>query len=206
MEGRDDASRHRAADAEGIADRDDPVAHAGLGRIAELDEGQGLFRRDLENREIGCGVLANDGRGIFGAVGQNDGDRINGRALCARCHHVIIGDDIAIGGNDEARAQRLRLPGLRPPPAATIAEAEEIAKGRTSERVLHLNALIRGNVDHGRLETFDHVGETAGSATRRGGGALVLGGLRDDVRAGGYGEGRATHQKRRSDCISITHV
>ncbi len=45
--------------------------------IAEVDEGKRLVRRDLEHREIGGGVAADQLGGIFGAVGQGDGDRFD---------------------------------------------------------------------------------------------------------------------------------
>jgi hypothetical protein len=44
---RNDAGRHRAAEAEGIADGDDPITDARL-FVGELDEREGLRRLDLQ--------------------------------------------------------------------------------------------------------------------------------------------------------------
>ena len=49
---RDDAGGHRAAEAEGIADRDHPVADARR-LIGEFHEGEVLLAVDLDQREIG---------------------------------------------------------------------------------------------------------------------------------------------------------
>jgi hypothetical protein len=83
---------------------------------------------------------------------------------------VIIGNDIAICRDQKARSQRLRLPRLGG------AAAKHLAKGCAGERVLHLDALPGGNIDHGGLQTLDHVGKAARRATG-GNIALVLRGL-----------------------------
>ena len=54
---RDDAGRHRAAEAERIADRDHPVADPRL-VIGELDVGKVVLAVDLDQREIGLRIGA----------------------------------------------------------------------------------------------------------------------------------------------------
>src|SRR3546814_4474115 len=61
MHRRDDSRRHRRADPERIVDRDHPVADTRVARIAELDIGQ-VAGLDLEHREVGLGVAADDAR------------------------------------------------------------------------------------------------------------------------------------------------
>jgi hypothetical protein len=41
----------------------------------ELHEREGLGTGDLQHREVGLGILADQLGGIFGAVGHRDGDR-----------------------------------------------------------------------------------------------------------------------------------
>ena len=71
--GRDDAGRHRAAEAEGIADGDDPVADADI-VLGELDVGELAVGIDLEEREVGLLVDADDLGVVLGAVVEDDGD------------------------------------------------------------------------------------------------------------------------------------
>ena len=66
---RDDAGGDGAAKAVGIADGDDPVADPRLGAVAPVDEGQ-VAALDLQQREVGRLVAADDPRRIFLAVGR----------------------------------------------------------------------------------------------------------------------------------------
>ncbi len=61
--GRDDAGRHRAVEAERVADGHHAVAHLHLGRRAERDRGQ-RGGRDvrLQQRDVGGGVGADHPR------------------------------------------------------------------------------------------------------------------------------------------------
>jgi hypothetical protein len=65
----DDPGRHGAADAERIADRHHPVADPSAGGVAEAHERQ-VGGVDLEQREVGRGVAADQTRFIFLAVGS----------------------------------------------------------------------------------------------------------------------------------------
>src|SRR5207253_8253653 len=92
-------------DAIGIADRDHPVADARLGAVAPLDERQ-FLAVDLEERQIRSFVATDDSRGIFMAVGGGDGDGIDRSGAGEPLDQMVVGDDVAVGRNDEARAQR----------------------------------------------------------------------------------------------------
>src|SRR5262245_55766771 len=97
--GRDDAGRHRAAEAEGIADRQYPIADPGAVGIAKGYIGQGRRRADLEQGQVRLLVGADDLRRIVLAVGQRDLDV--GRVI----DHVVVGYDVARRIDDEARAE-----------------------------------------------------------------------------------------------------
>ena len=78
-DGRHDARGHRIGKTVGIADRDHPVADAQLPVIAELDGRQRLVGLDLEQRDVGCRIRA-DQLGVEAApVGQFDRDLLGVR-------------------------------------------------------------------------------------------------------------------------------
>ena len=94
-------TRHRAAEPERVADRHHPVADVHVGGAAELDGLQLLVRRDLQKRDVGLGVLADQLRLELGAVVQIDLD------LLGAIDHVVVGDDQAfLAVDDEAGAER----------------------------------------------------------------------------------------------------
>ena len=104
---RDDARRHRAAEAERIADRDHPVADANLGIIGEIDVGELAAAIDLEDREIGLGVGADQlGIELLAVIGD-DGEGL------AAVDDVVVGDEIAVLGDEEAGALRHRTRAAR---------------------------------------------------------------------------------------------
>ncbi len=71
--------------------------------VAELDEGQIVAGVDLEDREIGLRVGADDLGRPARAVSQENLD------LVGALDDVIVGDDDAVGADDEAGAEALRL-------------------------------------------------------------------------------------------------
>ena len=102
--GGDDAGGHGAAKAEGIADSDHPVANARI-LVSELDGGKCLAIgvNDLEQGQIGLGIGADD-LGLPGlAVIGLDPD------LGGVLDDVVVGDDVTIGRDEEARAHGLAL-------------------------------------------------------------------------------------------------
>ena len=88
---RHDAGGHGAAQAERIADRHHRLADAHLGGVAELDVRQRLVALDLEHREVGLLVAAQQLGRELAAVGQGDGD------LLGLAGDVVVGDDEADG-------------------------------------------------------------------------------------------------------------
>src|SRR6202171_3132190 len=84
----DDARRHRAAEAERIADRDHPFAEAQFVGIAELHRDQRLYRFEFQHREIGLLVGADQLGLDLGAVIHDDIDLVG------------IRDDVIVGHDD----------------------------------------------------------------------------------------------------------
>src|SRR4029079_4374396 len=115
--GRDDTGRHRAAEAERIADRDHPVAEAQLVGVAELYGDQRLRRLDLQHGEVGLLVDANQVGLDLGAVVEDDVDLVGVR------DDVVVGDDDASGVDDEAGAERVGLAGRVVTALAALAAA-----------------------------------------------------------------------------------
>ena len=66
--------------------------------IADLDHGQ-VGRVDLDHRDVGLRIGANDLRREFALVGEPDENLVSG------AHHVGVGEDQAVGADDEAGAQ-----------------------------------------------------------------------------------------------------
>ena len=98
---RDDAGGHRAAEAERIADGDDPFAQPQLVGIAELHRLERLVGMHAKQREIALGILADEVRLELGAVIENDAD------LVGVGDDVIVGHDQAGRIDDEAGAERV---------------------------------------------------------------------------------------------------
>ena len=90
-----DPAGHRAAEAEGIADRDNPVARARLAAVAEFDIGEGLAPVHLEHSKVGLRIGADEICLVFSAIGHRHGDFFH-RAAPGRADNVVVGDDIAI--------------------------------------------------------------------------------------------------------------
>ncbi len=174
---RDDAGGGGAAEAEGIADRDDPVADAGAVGVAERDRRQRLLRLDLEQGEVGLGVATGELGLEAGAVMERDHD------LVGLVDHVVVGDDVTLRVDHEARTGRVHL-ARRAFAAAGHLPAEEALEElahlrivRVGRAAVHAHAgrcrlgLARGgDVDHRRLHLLDQVGEVRRAAARGRGG------------------------------------
>ena len=111
---------------------------------------------------------------------------------------MIVGHDVTVGRDDEARAERLAFTILRLAVLLAATAVEHALERRASERVaagLNLDTLTRRDIDHGRLQLFGQIGETFGRpGTRHNArdlGIVVLGDLRSG-RKPGEGEGSAT--------------
>src|SRR5262249_33250026 len=109
---RDDAGGDAAAEAERVADGDNPFAQPQLVRIAEAHRLERLVRLDPQQGEVGLLIPADDLGLEPRAVVENDGDLVGFR------DDVIVGDDDAGRIDDEAGAERIdaaraALAGLR---------------------------------------------------------------------------------------------
>ena len=135
-ERRNDALRHRLADAERIADGDDEIADLERVGIAKLEHREILAALELQHREIGARIAQHDLRLELALVGERDLHL--GHAL----DHVIVGDDEARRIDDDARAERL----LHPLVLASLA-AEETAEDRIVEQRIARHRLDAGGVD-----------------------------------------------------------
>ena len=151
--------------------RDHPVAEADLVAVAELDRGERLRRFELQHREIGLLVDADQLGLDLGAVVEDDVD------LVGIGDDVVVGDDDAGGVDDEARAERIGLArlelaalvaALAGRPAAVLEEVvEEFLERRARRQLRHRAALVgldrlRGrDVDDGVDHLLGNVGDAA---------------------------------------------
>ncbi len=165
MKRRDDPRGHGAAKPVGIADGDDPVATRTRVESPKLTNGK-IAALDLEQGEVGRRIAADDARRIFLAVGQDDRDAVDRSGAAGALDEMVVGDDIAVGRNDEARSSEpvSRVGGLgvagdwpwpggvapcgaSPPPKRRKNSSNGSACWRTATR------LLGRVVDHRRLET-----------------------------------------------------
>ncbi|MNO74942.1 hypothetical protein D3C76_659620 [compost metagenome] len=114
-------------EAERRADRQHPLADLELVGIAEL-EGRQVLGLDLQHSHVAARIGADQLGLVLAAVGQAHEN------LVGVGHHMVIGQDVAITGNDEARAQGLRLALAAATGSATLvardAALEEVAEHR----------------------------------------------------------------------------
>ncbi len=94
---RDDAGGDGFAEAERIADRDDPIADARL-MLGEFHVREGLVGVDLDEGNVGLRVGADDLGLVFGAIVGGD---LHGLGVF---DDVVIGHRVAVGRNEEPRA------------------------------------------------------------------------------------------------------
>src|SRR5262245_5585863 len=104
VNGADEAAGERLLEAKRAPDRDHRIAHLDVARIAERQWVQDRRRRvDLDHREVGRRVAADD-RGLVGAaVPAPDRNRV--RVV----DHVLVRDDVPVGVDHEAGALSLGL-------------------------------------------------------------------------------------------------
>ncbi|BAQ44521.1 hypothetical protein Maq22A_c05755 [Methylobacterium aquaticum] len=200
--GRDDAGGDGAAQAERVADCHDPVADLRRA-VGELHVGKGSPVGDLEERQVGLRIGADDLGRQGAAVVERDLDRLG------VVHDVVVGDHVAVGRDEEARPLRRAAAVTRRAlhaaahaaahaAGAALAEAaEELAQLRRHVLEVLLAAallVVRGVVlqlhlhrDHARLHPVDDRREAA----RR-----VLGGGDRGLRQG-LGIGRAARGQER---------
>ena len=111
--GADDAERDGMAEAEGIADGQDPLADLQCVRVGQFDEGKRFIAIDLRYGHIRGRIGPNHFRFQFLAVGQCHFDH----AIFGIADEVVVGQQVPIRGNDEAGALDALCP--RRSPAVT---------------------------------------------------------------------------------------
>src|SRR4051794_8101922 len=187
-----DARGDGVLEAERAADRDRAVADLDAVRVGERQRVQlGLGRVDLDDGDVGRRVGADDLRARGLAVGEGDGDR--GRAV----DDVLVGGDVAVRVDHEARALGLRL--LTGAVAVAIAAAELVGAGARGLADLDVD-------DAGVRLAIDLVDGEAAARLHGGGGVRGRGrrreGGRRRRRAPGLGEavdGGAAGARRQGD-------
>ncbi len=102
----DNAHRHRLSDAEGISDGENNVAHFQLVAVAKRDGGQ-IGRVNLQNRDVGLRIRADDFGGVFFFAVVTEGHL----DFLLAAHDVVGGEDVAVRRNDDAGAEDLFLLG-----------------------------------------------------------------------------------------------
>ena len=184
---RDDAGRHRSAEAERVAHGEHPIADPRV-VARELDKREGLaVGLDLEQGHVGARIGAHHGGGIFRSVFHRYRD-----FLCL-FDHVIVGHDEAVGRDEEAGALSKARRRLRRRAGHAFAELlEEIVErvvlgqvGKARDLLVVLGDLgiaLDVDADHGGAHLLHEIGE--GDRRRAKGrlNGLGLGGLGDGER------------------------
>ncbi len=155
--GADDAGGDRVLQAERLADRGHPFADLELVGIADrhLGQSRGL---DLEQGDVGALVGADDLGLEFALVGQLHRD------FAGIVDDVGVGQHVAVGGQDEARAGRLLLEvartrlAARDLPEAAKEFVERVVLGNVGHR-LAARRLRDVDADHRRALLLVELGE-----------------------------------------------
>src|SRR6184192_721241 len=111
---RDDPDGHRAIEAEGVADRDRPLADAELVGVAELRDRQQRRRIHLEHGEVGLRIATHELRGELPPVREAHGD------VLSVLDDVVVRQDVSFGIHDHARAARARVLARTPAEEALV--------------------------------------------------------------------------------------
>ena len=137
------------AQPEWAADGDGPIADPRLG-VGELDERQ-IVRLDLQQGEVGLRIAANQ-LGFKGAtVLEANANRIG------TGDHVVVGHDVAVGRNGEARADASHLALMRTPLAVLPMAMAKTLSAIVVEEPLELPVARRlvGSCRHRTYASFD---------------------------------------------------
>lgn len=161
--GADDAHSNRLADAHGVANGEDHIAHEDAVAIGELDVGEagGL---DFEEGDIGAGIAPDDLGAEFALVVEADHDLVCDFAGLVG-HDVIIGEDVAVCGYDDAGAEAvgefalfelplILLRGLR----HAVKAAQQLFKGILGAAAHDAHHACAGDRDDRRAYLCEHGG------------------------------------------------
>ena len=127
---RHDARGYRLLVAERRADRHDPLAHVELGGVPDLDRGElgGVGVLELDDGKVARSIVAHELGLVGGAV-------VHGHhVLIVAIDHVVVGEDMALGIEHNARTNAARVVRL---------------VGRLRKRAILAAARSGGNGNHG---------------------------------------------------------
>ncbi|MFM1943697.1 MAG: hypothetical protein RI897_2679 [Verrucomicrobiota bacterium] len=154
----DDALGDRLADAEGVADGEDDIADEDEVTIGERGMGE-VVGVDFEHGYIGFGVTSDDfGFVFFAGVFEGDFDFIGA------INDVVVGEDVAIGGDDDTGAEATLFEGARGLGHAPESVAEEALEGGVIKERHHAGVIGAADgfagedIDHGWRGFLDHGG------------------------------------------------
>jgi len=162
--GADDTGGDRVIEAEGRTDGQDPFTDLELIGIAQLEGGQ-VLGVDFQQGHVGTGIRADQLGGVITAVGQPYQD------LVGIGDHMVVGQDVAIGRDDEARPQGLGLLLLATGTARHLRDAAleeftdarrqafQIGHGHGAGTTTFGNFLAGADVDDRRRCRLDQAGE-----------------------------------------------
>ena len=185
--GRDDAGRDGGVESEGVADGKHPFAYLDVVGVAE-DYGLEIGGVDLDEGEVGGLVAADDGGGVRGVIVEEHFE------LLGSVDDVVVGDYVAVGGDDDAGAGSgllgfllllFLLLGLLLLGHSPAEEVEEVAEGIAV--VLLAGSLVALDAYHGVDGLLGGHGEVGleGRGTRGGAQELLV-----------LGHGRAAQGER----------
>ena len=203
--GRNDPGADRKSLPQRVAHRHDPIADPHRITVAKGDKGQRFGAFDLQQRDVGLGVGADQFR--IQTLTRKELDR----DLIGAFDHMVVGDDIAVGRDHKPRTQRLGPAGFLAAGTVTVLKfLEEFFKGRAfgndgSAFGRGCDKRGCGDVDNRRADLFGQIGKTFGRRARKG-----LRGLRQGKRqtqtqgqrqtrgggprgSKGYGKGGGSH-------------
>ena len=137
--GADDAGGDGLADAEGVADGQHDVADLHLVAVGHRDDRQ-VLGVNLDDGDVGLRVAANDLGGELAAILQGDFH------LVGVIHDVVVGEDVAVLGDDDARAEAVLARGVELAVGHLPAElvAEEVAPEGVVEAKAFRDRDVRG--------------------------------------------------------------
>ena len=144
--GAHDALRDGLRQAHGVADGEHDVADAQPVRMPQRHHRYVRFQIELQHREVGVRIAADDLRVGDAAVGELGADQIGGG------DHVVIGDHVRGAIDDDARAQAL----LEALPVARPGVTKQLFDGVRLNAFGHEPGRI--DVDHGRRRPLDRFG------------------------------------------------
>ncbi len=172
--GRDDSGGDRVVESERRTDRQHPFTHTQAIRIADRHERQ-MIGLDLDQRHVGTAIGADQLAAQFALVGQRDVDFIG------LVDDMMIGEDVAVGGNDETRTDAARhllarfgtrrawagfVPGRtrrKEAPEEFVERIVFVESFRKRKRIIArwvvADALGRADVDHRRTDFLDQITE-----------------------------------------------